>query len=143
MTPFDKIELSLPNGFHDAELQKLEIDYVTMEAQVTLDIWIGQMNDSELRESYRKAVLILSGLKFWINDAPSSDYPYDVNGGITVDLGSIANLEEACKAHLPPIPEGAFANYFYVNDWNSLIFFAAMDASLIWIGDRTVRHYPS
>lgn len=142
MSPFDKIVASLPNGFHDAELQKLVIDYMTMEAQVTLDIWIGQMNDPELRESYRQAILTLSGLVFWINDAPSSDYPYDVGGGFSVGSGSIASLEEARKAHLPLIPEDAFGNYFYINDWNSLIFFAAKDASLTWIGDRTVRQCP-
>lgn len=141
MTPFDKIEASLPNGFHDAELQKLVIDYMTMEAQVTLDIWIGQMNDPGLRESYRQAILTLSGLVFWINDAPSSDYAYDVGGGIRIDSGSIVSLEEGQKAHLPPIPSDAFGNYFYVNDWNSSIFFAAKDASLTWIGDRTVRHH--
>jgi hypothetical protein len=139
MTPFDKIEASLPNGFHDAELQKLVIDYVAMEVQVTLDVWIGLMGDSELRESYRKAVLTLSGLIFWISEAPSFDYPYDLSGGINIDSGSIADLEEASKDHLPPIPSDAFGNYFYVNDWNSLIFFAEKDASLTWIGDRTVR----
>jgi hypothetical protein len=142
MSPFDNIEASLPNGFHDAELQKVVIDYMTMEVQVTLDIWIGQIDDPVLRESYRKAVLTLSGLIFWITDAPSFDYPYDLGGGISVDSGPIASLEEARKAHLPPIPEGTFGNYFYVNDWNSLMYFCAKDASLTWIGDRTVRQYP-
>jgi hypothetical protein len=116
---------------------------MAMEVQVTLDVWIDQMDDPELRESYRKAVLTLSGLIFWISEAPSFDYPYDLSGGISIDSGSIADLEEARKDHLPPIPNDAFAGYFYVNDWNSLIFFAAKDASLTWIDDKTDRHYSS
>lgn len=39
---FQEIAASLPNGFHDAELQRFDIDYVQRRMQFDLVVWIGE-----------------------------------------------------------------------------------------------------
>jgi hypothetical protein len=43
------------------------------------------------------------------------------------------------QPELPPIPPRKFANWIFVNEWNAFVFFAAGEASLAWLGDRTIR----
>jgi hypothetical protein len=142
MTTLDDLSASLPNGFHDAEMLKLEIDYTKREAILTLDVWVAESMESAERESYRMAELTFSGLLFWVTEPPDLNYPYDVVGSVRIDTGSMDTLKDADAIKLPPIPEGAFVNWIYSADWNSRIFVAAEGASLKWIGSQTVRHYP-
>jgi hypothetical protein len=37
----DELAVSLPNGFHDAELKTLALDYERREARLVLDLWSG------------------------------------------------------------------------------------------------------
>jgi hypothetical protein len=46
---FKEVAASLPNGFHDAELQRFEMDYVHRTLRFDLLVWIGNMDDSRRR----------------------------------------------------------------------------------------------
>jgi len=137
----DEIAATLPNGFHDAELQTVAIDYPTSEARLILDLWIGDMGGTEAeRESYRLAEVTLSGLAFWISEPPDARYPYSDIGAHRIDIGSVDTLKSKRPAELPPAPIGTFTNWIYVTDWNAFIYFAAKRASLEWRGAATLRH---
>jgi len=141
----DELAASLPNGFHDAELSALTIDYTKSEARLVLDVWIGDMGakpDGE-REAYRLAELALSGLLFWVSEPPHADYPYDIASGLKIDIGPLERCDGKDRAKLPPIPVGAFENWVFVDDWNAFAYVAAKDASLKWLSDKTIRHYPA
>ncbi len=138
MTTLDDLSASLPNGFHDAELQRLVIDYMKREAKFIVDIWVGDMG-TEQREVYRLAEVTLSGLLFWVSEPPDANYLYDVAGGERIDIGSLAELKERGTLKLPPVPEYAFANWIFLTEWNTFHYVAAQSAGLIWIGDKTVR----
>ena len=56
---FQQIADSLPNGFHDAELQRFEMDYVHRKLRFDLEVWIGDMNSTQARELYRPARVTL------------------------------------------------------------------------------------
>jgi hypothetical protein len=62
---FEEVSASLPNGFHDAELQRFEMDYVHRTLRFELVVWIGDMDDSRRREFYRPARLILDDVAAW------------------------------------------------------------------------------
>jgi hypothetical protein len=47
-------------------------------------------------------------------------------------MGAMHLLKKTPTMNLPPIPNGAFANWIYLGDWNAFIFVAAQDAHLQW-----------
>ncbi len=134
----DGLAASLPNGFHDAELMTIAIDFIKREVRLTLDIWIG---DDKEREAYRQAEVTLSGLIFWVSEAPDSRYPYGEPRSLRIDAGSLTELHPEKRPTLPSIPQSAFSNWLFVVDWNAFIYVAAEDACLKWRGERTTRQY--
>ena len=48
---FEEVAALLPNGFHDAELQRFEMDYVHRTLRFDLVVWIGNMDDSDVENS--------------------------------------------------------------------------------------------
>jgi hypothetical protein len=126
---------SLPNGFHDAMIQNLKIDYVKREAEFTIDVWVGdlQSKDDSIREKYRSGKLLLSSLLYCVIGPPDSSYQYDKPAPLWVDAGPIDKLSAPLSASLPkPIPADSFAYWFFVRDWNAFIYIAAKSARLIW-----------
>ena len=134
----DELAASLPNGLHDAELAAVALDFTKREAQLSLDIWIG---DDEEREAYRRAEIMLSGLAYWVSEPPDPRYPYGEPEALRIDAGPSTKLSESERSKLPPIPVDAFSNYIFVVDWNAFIYLAAQSAVLKWCGERTVRAY--
>ncbi len=136
-TTLDDVSATLPNGFHDAKLKRLLIDYAKREARFIIDIWVGDMS-MEQREVYRLAEISLSGLLFWISEPPAANPTFDT-GGERIDIGSLAELSKKPCLDLPFVPEGAFVNWVFLTEWNAFNYVAAQDAELTWLGDRTVR----
>jgi hypothetical protein len=66
---------TLPNGFHDAQVTSVGIDYVKREARLLIDLWVGELrsDNEELREAYRKGELRLSGLLYWVIEPPHAN----------------------------------------------------------------------
>lgn len=131
----DELAVSLPNGFHDAIVYTIAIDYLRHQARFDLDIWVGNLdaNDSEQREAYKRAELTLSGLEFWATEPPDASYPYRQDC-LTIDIGPMHALAAPVSSKLPPIPPDAFANWIFVSEWNAFIYLAAKDAQLAWTG---------
>ena len=134
----EEIERSLPNGFHDAKLKRIDIDYVKREAKLDLQASIGnpESQDEEMRDAYRAGRLILSGFLFCVIEPPDPRYPYQKAAWLWIaDSGPVNSAEIPIK--LPePLPKGAFIHYFFVNDWNAFIYLAAMDARFNWIEEK-------
>ena len=84
---FEEIAASLPNGFHDAELQRFEMDYVHRTLRFDLVVWIGDMDDSRRRELYRPARLTLDDVAFLVIEPPDVNYPWLKAGRIRIDAG--------------------------------------------------------
>jgi len=140
MTTLDDLSASLPNGFHDAELQRFAIDYTKREALLIVDVWVGDVS-SEQREACRLAEVVLSGLFFWVSEAPDPNYDFDTAGGERIDIGPLAKLRGKSSLKLPPVPDGVFVSWMLFNEWNAFIYIAARAARLNWIGETTVRKY--
>jgi hypothetical protein len=136
----DEVAASIPNGFHDAELNTFTIDYTKREARLILDVWVADNQEKpEKIESYRLAEVTLSGLVFWVSEPPDPRYPYGEPGAQRIDIGPIATFERKEALRLPPVPAGAFANWVFVTGWNAFIYVAAEDARINWLGSKTVR----
>jgi hypothetical protein len=128
----------LPNGFHDAKLSSIELDYVAGIATLHLACWVGSMDAAPgpEREQYREGIVSLSGLCFCSIQPPDPNYPF-LPDGKPIDLsGDGANAD-----HLPSLPalslrlpEGAWCYRFFVVEWNAFIYVAAKHAEISWAG---------
>jgi len=137
----DELAASLPNGFHDAELKTLAIDYEKREVRLVLDLWVGDMGQDPVnRESYRLCEVLLSGLRYWIVEPPDPRYSYWQAGAPRIDAGPVERLETK-TTHLPPTPPDVFVNWIYSPDSNSFAYVAAEQARLTWLGEKMVREY--
>ncbi|HEY9403335.1 MAG TPA: hypothetical protein VIQ24_11770 [Pyrinomonadaceae bacterium] len=126
---------TLPNGLHDAQVSRISLDYLKREARFTLDVWVGDSSsqDEEMREAYRSGELKLSGLLYCAIEPPDASYPYAKADKLWVDAGALESANVRPTVKLPePLPEVAFACWFFVQGWNSYIYVGAMEASLAW-----------
>jgi hypothetical protein len=135
----DHLADSLPNGFHDAQLKAIAIDYTALEARLSLNILVGDPDavTEEDREAYRSAEVRLSGLIYFVIEAPDARYPYDNPGTLRIDVSRMQELTGPLSVSLPPLPETAFANWLFVNDWNAFIYVAARTAQFEWLDTRS------
>ena len=63
----DEAAQATPNGFHDAEIENILLDYNSKRIVIDLDLWIGDLSSQEKseREMRRGARLTLSGVLFF------------------------------------------------------------------------------
>lgn len=125
---------SLANGFHDAKIYSIAIDYIKRIINIEIDIWIG---DRSFLEAYRRCRLILNGFVYFVVEAPQENYPYDDNRGLAIDVYEQDYSSFVAKTLPRKFDSDAFAYRMYVGDWNSFIHFAAVDAELHWTGEVT------
>jgi len=131
----EELAATLPNGFHDAQVSSISLDYLKREVEFTLDVWVGDSSsqDEEVREAYRNGELKLSGLLYCAIEPPDANYPYGEAKKLWVDAGALESASFKPSVKLPePLSEDAFACWFFVQDWNSFIYVAAREASLEW-----------
>lgn len=130
-----EIENSVPNGFHDAFLESVYVDYRSRRALIKLRLCVGDP-DAETekgREAYREADLELLDIVYLVIEGPDPRSKYAETKGLWIDGGE-AKPDSAPAMPVPveSLPRGAFAYWFFVRDWNSFIHVAAMDATLHW-----------
>jgi hypothetical protein len=135
----EELDHSLPNGFHDAQLFALELNYAAGSAKLHLNLLVGWPEDPEPnREAYQEAMLTITGLYFCSIGAPQSSYPFLPNGSpisLSGDpakpdhLPSLLDLVEKC-------PTGTWSYRFFVDDWNAFIYIGGRDAKVAWIGEK-------
>lgn len=132
----DEIKKSLPNGFHDAEILRICIDYLNEVADFLIDIDLSSQ-DANIAVLSRRGLLKLNGLLYCIIDASksSSSIPKYIAGEdklwIASDSSNFSVLTD-CPQLPDPLPENSFRHWFFITSHNSFIYLAAMDASFEW-----------
>jgi hypothetical protein len=134
---FDEVAASLPNGFHDAELQRFEMDYVLRTLRFDLVVWIGNLDDPGRRELYRPARLTLDDVAFLVIEPPDVNYPSLTAGRIRIDAGE--GQPPQSSSTLPVAPAGTRTTWIYLEELNTFLLFAAGNASLEWTGSEVNR----
>lgn len=125
------IDATLPNGLHDMLVERLTIDFIDRIATLDVSVWIGDLAsalDAE-REARRRGKLLLHGLQFCVLEPPDPRYPFaDSDALWLVDL---LDADPNVVGSIP-LPPQAFSARFFVNQWNSFVHVAALDATLVW-----------
>ena len=125
--------MGLPNGFHDARLVELVINYSAGEIRMELELSVGGPR-SENPEEYRAASLLMKGMYSCIVNPPDRGFRYgdeyrpvyidgdDIEAGIPQDVRRLQ--QRLC----PSVP----VYWFYIITWSSYIFVACDGAELSW-----------
>jgi hypothetical protein len=130
-----EIESSLPNGFHDAFLESVHVDYASRRSLLKLRLCVGDPDAAteEKREAYKEADLELLDLVYLVIEGPDPRSKYAETKGLWIDGGEAApGSAPATPVPVDLLPRGAFAYWLFVRDWNSFIHVAARDARLHW-----------
>jgi hypothetical protein len=127
-----ELEATLPNGFHDAILETLAIDFNRNVATLSMSLWIGLLEPTVPQAGrtpvMRRCRLSLDGLAFLAIDPPRQ--LVSPEGGVNVSGESLSALSDV---NLPPVAKDVFVYAFYACDWNSLIYVAAREVVLDWM----------
>jgi hypothetical protein len=134
---FEEVAASLTNGFHDAELQRFQMDYVERKLQCDLVLWIGGMDDSRSREIYRPARLTLEDVAFLVIEPPDNSYPWSKAGRIRIDAG--VGQPSQSSSVLPPLSPEMSPAWMYLEELNTFLLFTAGNASVEWTGPEEAR----
>ena len=135
----DELDRNLPNGFHDAEIFSIELNYAAGVAKFHLSLLVGWPEDPEPeRLAYQEATLMVTGLCFCSIDPPYPTYRFHADGKPICVSGDPAKPD-----HLPSLPDlaanfsaGTWCYRLFVHDWNAFIHVAGRDAEVAWIGEK-------
>jgi hypothetical protein len=120
---------ALPNGFHDAFLRDLRIDFTRGEARLHLEFWVGDLDasDETLREARRSGVLLLTGLASMTTEPPGSGCRFSDEDGLWVDGGF-----GAYPGDPPPPDDGLLRLWLFVETWNARMTFTCTGLAVAW-----------
>ena len=134
---FEEVTACLPNGLHDAELQRFEMDYARRRLQFDLAVWIGDMDDGQIREAYRPARLVFDGVACFVVEPPNG-VRLVLNGEpVRIDAGPGQPRQSSTR--LPESPAENVVTWIYLEHTNAFLLFSAGDASLAWTGPAETR----
>jgi hypothetical protein len=130
----DEVSQTLPNGFHDSELIRIEVDYEHCKAKLTFDLDLSDIETDE--GGVRRGCLTLVGLVYLSIEPPA------INGQIRLEETSIQSIVGGSSdfselKHHPQLPEylvnGAFRHWFYSSSDNNFVYVCYKSASFVWI----------
>lgn len=132
---FEELDALYPNGFDDAEIVSVSLDYRNRTAELQLNLR-GNPPDSPNEDEYQQAILVLRGFYYFVMEPPDADHLWYPERLVQVNGYPEDASQFPLFQHLKPkLSAGAFCCRFYVHDWNSFIHVAARDAQLSWVKD--------
>lgn len=134
---FEEFDQRFPNGFSDAEIFSINIDYETRIVTLTFNLR-GNSPHSPDRDVYARAELTVRGIYYVSIDPPDRAHLFGPEREkITVDGFPEGTHDFPLFADLKPkLPAGAFCCRFFVHDWNSFIHIGAADAEFSWTSTK-------
>lgn len=133
-----ELERTLPNGFHDAILYGLSVDYKDQEITLDIELSFAAPDDPPELPGYRRAKIRISGVKIFAIDPPDSRPQYGTLSGDELPMsGFVTASDEHWSSRIGSQlieaagPDAPFYSFF-VSRWNSCIHIAATDATCTW-----------
>jgi hypothetical protein len=127
----EQIETTLPSGFHDAQLRRVDIDYAARAARLDLVVDVGDPGADHIgdREAWRAAHLVLTDVLFLVFEPPATR-PEAYAGEACITASAPATRDQ--RERLPAVPAGYFCHAFFASNWNAHLYAAAREARLVW-----------
>jgi hypothetical protein len=138
MATFDEAGHQLPNHYHDALLRGISVDFSARTARLRILADVSPL-DHRGKNIYRPLVLEITGLLIFYLEPPYPNYPFVLHGrplnasGDQVKVGQNAEFDRLAVA----LPPNADTYRFFLDDWNSFLYLAALNVEFSWDGDET------
>lgn len=129
---FQELDELLINGFHDALLENVTMNYVDRRLCLDLYFCLGEVEPHERREVYRPARVTFENVAYLVIEPPDVSRPWSRSGRIRIDAGS--GTPSQSQSIVPSAPVGTSAAWVYLNELNRFLLFASASASLEWTG---------
>jgi hypothetical protein len=123
---FEELERNLPNGFHDAELLGIHVDYVKAEVSITLLVDMGDP-DVPTGATERPANVVFSGVKLFAVEAARN------SGGLAASTVTSGPGQPRTKKDNERLPDGCFQAWFFLTKFNSFVQITATDVRFEWV----------
>jgi hypothetical protein len=131
MPTIAEIERTLPNGLHDAILKRYVVDYELASAELSFDVWVGDLNSDKdsTREAYRSGKLTLLGLDYLVVEPPDLSVA-SKPGPFACSVSATDEVNPQVK--LPNGVENGFRESFFLYSTNSFIHICAKNAEFTY-----------
>jgi len=142
---FEELDQRYPNGFVDAEITSLTLNYQNRTATLHLNLR-GNLPDSPKSQEYGRAMLIVREFYYFSIEPPDPDHLFYPKRSIQIDGYSEDPSQFPLFEHVKPkLSADAFCCRFYVHDWNSFIHLAAQAGQFSWVDDahKTGPEFPA
>jgi len=124
------IEESLPNGFHDAYLSGLNLDFIRHHIELSLSVLVGN-DDQPVSERYRQCRLTLRDYSVLVLESAVAYREIKPSEGLQIDQTQLKEEDfEFFRQAGYNIREGDSWLALFVYDWNSRIVISARDADM-------------
>ncbi|HET9802232.1 MAG TPA: hypothetical protein VFP96_03245 [Candidatus Acidoferrum sp.] len=130
---FEELQRRLPNGFHDAAIRSISLDFTGQSIVIGMDLYAGVPGDQD-PERYRPGTLRVASPYLFFMEAPDPRYRFVPNGSpINVD-GDFVKAGQSAEVDrlLPVLPQNATAYRFFLEEWNSFVYLAGGDVTFSW-----------
>lgn len=134
---FEELDERFPNGFDDARLGLLSVNYADRSILLQLSLGTNSPEGPNSQE-YTRANLILREFYYVSVEPPDADRFLNARRSmITIDgLPEDANNFPLFTLIRQSVPAGGFFCRFFVHDWNAFMHLAAKDAEFSVVQDE-------
>ena len=127
---FNELCESLPNGFHDTEVRRYEMNYEQRTLTFDLYVWVAKTEAEHARELCRPARVTINNVCLLIVQAPDARLPWTTSA--TID--TFEGLPKVNPPELPALPEGTSITSMELVHMGACLIFGGGSASLEWTG---------
>src|SRR5271156_2972770 len=130
---FEELSEMLPNGFHDAEIRMIRVDFVDRFMLLGVNIHVSTPGDSD-RERYRQGTLKVESLCLFFVEPPDHQHRFVLDGAPLNATGNTARAGQNAKVDrlLTALPPNSTAYLFFLDDWNSRLYLAGAGVEFSW-----------
>lgn len=130
---FEDLDRDLPNGFHDAKIRNISIDFLGRSVSIGVDLLVG-LPDTKNPDDYRAGMLRLAEPYMFFVEPPDPTYPFVRRGRpVSVDGDPVrAGQNAAVDRLLPALPRDACVYRFFLEEWNSFLYLAGAGVEFSW-----------
>ena len=130
---FQELEQKLPNGFHDAAIREIRLDFMGRSVEIEIDLLMGGPDEPD-PELCRVGKLRISPAYLFFIEPPDPHYSFVPNGssfkvdGDSVKVGQNAEADRL----LPMLPQNATTYRFFLEKWNAFLYLAGGGVEFSW-----------
>jgi hypothetical protein len=130
---FEELENLLPNGFHDAAIRKISLDFSNRSIVIGMNMLVGGPGEPDPERSRPGTVNVVSPYLFFL-EPPDPRYPFILGSSPVNASGGSVKFGESAKVDplLQHLPKEATALGLFLDDWNSYIYIAAANVEFSW-----------